>query len=148
MIHLNRIAGTVFCRAITGRDLSRVLVPAIMLLAAACAAQVQMRPARLVPYSGIQPATVILDRPVEGSSTAGYSRRLPRHSKWAEIGAVSQGTVYKPRDITLTVEGAHVREAYIVVRNGTWVGFWLPVEEAFSPLGEPVKVILRGSRNR
>jgi hypothetical protein len=37
-----------------------------------------------------------------------------------------------------------VREAYAVVRGGSWVGFWLPVERAFSPLQAPVAVTFGG----
>ena len=53
-------------------------------------------------------------------------------------GDISQGQVLKPLDTVLTVEGTNVREAYAVVHNGSWVGFWLPVERAFSPLRTPV----------
>jgi hypothetical protein len=58
------------------------------------------------------------------------------------MGSIREGVVMKPVDTVLTVEGIHVHEAYIVVRNDQWVGFWLPNEEAFSPVADPVPVKL------
>ena len=33
-----------------------------------------------------------------------------------------------------------MREADIVVLNGVWVGFWLPVEQAYSQLKKPKSI--------
>ena len=57
-------------------------------------------------------------------------------------GLGAGGGELKPIDTVLTVEGTHVREAYIVVWNDQWVGFWLPNEEAFSPVADQVPVKL------
>ena len=77
---------------------------------------------------------ITLQASVKGSSSEGYARTLRRETRWRKIGAIPQGDVLKPLDTILTVEATHVREAYIVVKQNKWVGFWLPVEKAFSPL--------------
>jgi len=100
-----------------------------------CASEVVRYGAVLKPQTKVVGASVIVI--AEDTLIAletGYSRTLPRGSKWAWIGTIPEGDVYKPLEIVFTVEGAHVHEAYIVVNQGTLVGFYLPVEKAFSPL--------------
>src|SRR5687768_14296820 len=63
----------------------------------------------------------------------GYQRMIPRGSAWTRVGRVAEGDVYKPLDRVFTVEGAHVHEAYLVLAGDRVVGFYLPVERAFSP---------------
>jgi hypothetical protein len=60
-----------------------------------------------------------------------------------EIGRIAEGTVYKPRGTVMTVEGLNISEAYIVLRNGLWVGFWLPVEKGFVPVEKVTPVQLQ-----
>ena len=86
------------------------------------------------------------ERSEEKFSTAGFSRTLRIGTQWEMIGDIEQGQVFKPLDTVLTVEGAHVREAYVVTRDGLWIGFWLPVERAYSPLRTPVSANLEEVR--
>jgi len=60
-----------------------------------------------------------------------------------EMGTVAEGTVYEPRDTVMTVEATNVSEAYIVVRDGLWVGFWLPVEKGFVAVEHAVPIQLQ-----
>jgi hypothetical protein len=53
---------------------------------------------------------------------------------------VAEGVVYRSRDQTLTVECSNVFEAYLVVAGQRLVGFYLPVEKGFSPLGEQIQL--------
>ena len=64
---------------------------------------------------------------------SGYGRTLPAGSLWELRGNVPQGAVYRRSNGVFTIEGAHVHEAYIVVSNDQLVGFYLPVERAYSP---------------
>ncbi len=118
----------------------RLLPPLLVMVAlAACSPGISMQ--RVVPEMDTTDTTVhVLDRQVSGRSTAGYSRTLPAASRWKRIGRVPMGDIFKSPDVTLTVEGAHIYEAYIVVRDGKWVGFWLPVEKAFSRLRSPTAI--------
>jgi hypothetical protein len=99
-----------------------------------CAPKLRMQAAQLDSEHTMGPA-IILKAPATGSSSAGYARTLSSKTRWLKIGTIRQGDVLKPLDSVLTAEAGHVREAYIVVRQNMWVGFWLPVEKAFSPLG-------------
>ena len=62
-----------------------------------------------------------------------YNRVLARGSRWQLVGTTPQGRVYRRSDGVFTVEGAHVHEAYLVLAADRLVGFYLPVEKAFSP---------------
>ena len=121
---------TIKCRTFFAATLCTVL--------AACASEVSMQPAPLQALKQTETSVVRLTADVSGVSSAGYSRTLGLGSQWETIGDTSQGQVLKPLDSVLTVEGANVHEAYVVVRDGAWVGFWLPVERSFSPLRTPV----------
>ena len=67
---------------------------------------------------------------------SGYQRSLMSGTEFAVAGSVAQGMVMRPTQSVLTVEGAHMHEAYAVVRDDMLVGFYLPVEKAFSPLSQ------------
>ncbi len=63
----------------------------------------------------------------------GYERTLMQGSQWTRVGQVPQGDVLRPYKHVLTVEGSHIHEAWLVVKDGKLVGFYLPAEGAFSP---------------
>ncbi len=67
-----------------------------------------------------------------------YKRTLRKGTRWTHVGTIRQGEVFKTADQILTVEASNVHEAYIVVSSNKLVGFYLPVEKAYSPLSEPV----------
>jgi hypothetical protein len=119
--------------------LSALLFPAAMALAA-CASEVVRSPVQLsvVPpqeakrYVAIKPAAIRLD--------SGYERSIASGTEFTEVGSLEQGRVLKPTSTTLTVEGTHMHEAYPVVNGERIVGFYLPVERAFSPLSYPTSL--------
>ena len=118
---------------------ARVLALVGLLFLVGCS-DVKLTPSELSPASTLQ--TVILESEAIAQPTSGDQRTLSPGSAWVSMGRVREGVVMKPVDTVLTVKGIHVREAYIVVRNDRWVGFWLPNEEAFSPVADPVPVKL------
>ena len=73
----------------------------------------------------------------------GYKRTLKANTRWEYVGKITQGDVYKTKDQVLTVEASHIYEAYIVISSGRLVGFYLPVEKTFSPLGKPTVLNMR-----
>jgi hypothetical protein len=86
-----------------------------------------------------------LQQEVKVNLPSGYSRVLKKGTKWDFVGTASQGDVYKTKDQVLTVEASNIHEAYIVISSGKLVGFYLPVERSFSPLGSvslPMKEII------
>ncbi|WP_354674873.1 hypothetical protein [Cupriavidus alkaliphilus] len=72
----------------------------------------------------------------------GYSRTLPERSVWSRVGRVPQGDVYRPIGTIFTIEGRQVHEAYLVIRDKTLVGFYLPGEQNYSPLSTAVPLNL------
>jgi hypothetical protein len=67
---------------------------------------------------------------------SGYSRVVAADTEFIAVGHIAQGLVLRPTQTVLTVEGKHMHEAYAVVRDNTLVGFYLPVEKAYSPLSQ------------
>ena len=98
-----------------------------------CAAPVQMQPASLASASAGEPRLSI-GAGVEARSSAGFGQTLPAGTVIAHIGNIAEGEVWRPLNFVVTVEGRHIHEAYLVIKAGQWVGFYLPVERMFSPL--------------
>jgi len=116
----------------------RLLAVAAVLLLAACAAEVVRSEARLEPVADAQRVQVRLQEAAVIASSSGYSRTLPAGSLWELRGSIAQGQVYRRVDGILTVEGAQVHEAFVVLSGDRLVGFYLPVEQSFSPAREAV----------
>jgi len=70
----------------------------------------------------------------------GYERTLNKGSHWQLAGTIVEGKVYKPIDGEFTIQGREPVSAYIVVSNGQLVGFFLPVEDSFSPLYKKISI--------
>ena len=116
-------------------------------LLAGCAAQVKVVPAQLAPLSQPAPEVVVAsDLPVRLST--GYTRTVPRHSRWKAVGLLAQGTVYQPLNTVFAIEGRHMHEAWLVLRGGTLQGFWLPAEGNYSGLEQPIPFPLEGGASR
>jgi hypothetical protein len=102
---------------------------------AGCAA-VRHTPAMLATASADAPR--VLAAAIDLRLDTGYGRTLKAGSRWLRQGTLAQGTVYKPWQDVLTLEGAHIHEAWLVLRDDRLVGFYLPAEQGFSPLTPPV----------
>ncbi len=111
---------------------TRVLVLAgfIVLAVAACAPAIVQKPTQLAPAEG---KSFRLGRAAEPSPSEGSATTLRAGTRWELVGVVSQGEVYRTRDQVVTLQGDDIHEGYIVVSQGALVGFYLPVERAFSP---------------
>jgi len=115
----------------------RGLIFAMLFAATGCSPTIPVIRADLAPSAG-ESAVLRLNQGVTFTLPTGYARALRQGTRWIRIGRIQQGTVFKPVDSVFTVEGAHVREAYLVIRDTKLVGFYLPVERAFSHLDEPL----------
>lgn len=110
----------------------------VFLLLNGCAMEVVRAPADFVSISEAQARRIVTAQPVEIMLDSRYRRTLSAGSALLEVGSVGAGQVFKPMNTVFTVEGKHMHEAYLVLRNEKVVGFYLPVEKAFSPLSESV----------
>src|SRR5262245_11760805 len=117
--------------------LGGALVLAGLLWLGGCASEV---PRHLVDFTpSASPSRLALSRAVTVELDSGYLRSVPAGTEFIEVGSTPQGTVYRPANTVFTIEGAHMHEAYPVVKGGRVVGFYLPVEKSFSPLSRPVE---------
>lgn len=107
------------------------IVPLFCLLAA-CASEVPRTGVSFVPASGQESVeTHTTGVSIDIDPGTGYTRVLPQGTIIKRVGSIGQGNVYRPTNFTLSVEGKHIHEAYLVLQNGKLVGFYLPVEKAF-----------------
>ena len=108
----------------------------LALCLAGCASEVKRQGSALSLAAGT-PVALVTTSPVSFTLDSGYSRAVAEGTAFSVIGTVTEGRVLKPVDSTFTIEGAHMHEAYPVERDGKVVGFYLPVEKAYSPLSWP-----------
>ena len=117
------------------RHMGRVLWIALLIQVAGCAATVTAVDAHLAPHHTGQAAQRFeLRQSVAFRLSTGYSRELPAGSQWLSVGTLPQGTVYRPLNTVFSIEGRHVHEAYLVVKENALQGFFLPGESRYSPL--------------
>lgn len=103
-----------------------------------CASEVLRHPSELLAGNAQESKRYLLSKSIELMLDSGYARTINAGALFVEIGTVKQGIVLKPVNTALTVEGAHMHEAYPVISGGRLVGFYLPVEKAFSPMSQSV----------
>lgn len=130
----------VLSRLITSRA---QLTASCCLLLSACAPMIATTPSTIEAVSRtdmirrvqlLEATTIKLD--------TGYSRTLSEKSAWSMVGRLPQGEVFRPVNTIFTIEGRQVHEAYLVVRDKTLVGFYLPGEQNYSPLSNAVPLKL------
>lgn len=126
-------AGDYHCLAMKTTTICSLLLAAIL---SGCAA-VAHQPATMTPIADGDRLTLASE--VSLRLATGYGRTLKQGSQWTRAGQVAQGEVLRPYQHVLTVEGSHIHEAWIVVKNGNLVGFYLPAERAFSAQ-EPARI--------
>ncbi|MCG6537400.1 MAG: hypothetical protein L7F78_22490 [Syntrophales bacterium LBB04] len=98
--------------------------------------------------SNVQEASFELEKEVTVSLGTGYDRTLKARTKWDYVGKISYGDVFRTKDQVLTVEASNIHEAYVVISAGKLVGFYLPVENTFSPLSTPTELKVRRAESK
>jgi hypothetical protein len=123
------------------RQVSFALLAAAALAALpGCAMQVQRSPATLLPAAeDVRAQRLHTAATIHFRLSTGYERTVPQGTEFVRAGRVEQGEVLRPTSYVLTVEGANVHEAFLVVTQARLVGFYLPAERAFAPLVETVE---------
>jgi len=121
------------CATLSHYPILAIAVVLALLGLAACASEVSRRPTQFVPAQDSPSTTVEVLADTKITVGSGYERVIPSGSVWQLVGRAPEGEIYKPISQVFTVEGAHVHEAYLVLDGDRVVGFYLPVERAFSP---------------
>lgn len=122
--------------------LKAVLVFLAAAVLGGCASEVVRHSSAMSASSA--PRSAVTVAAIDFRLDSGYSRSIPKGTEFVEIGAIAEGRVWKPTNTVFTIEGAHMHEAYPVTRDGRLVGFYLPVEQAYSPLSHPVTLEIQG----
>lgn len=104
-----------------------------LLILGACALEV---PRVATDFSASPPTGEVLftTLPIVIDIGNGYTRNIPQGMELRAVGGIPQGAVYKPTNQTLTLEGKHIHEVYVVVQAKKIVGFFMPVERAYVAL--------------
>lgn len=84
--------------------------------------------------------SLTLKETIDITSAPCYRRTLRQGTKWDLLGAIPEGEVYKSQDQVMTVECSNIHEAYLVIFEGSLVGFYLPVEKGFVKISNPIKL--------
>src|SRR5262249_44728656 len=122
------------------------LLTLLVVVLTGCAPEVVRRPTEFTPATDGADGTieVLTDLPI--AVGPGCRRGSAKGSVWRRRGRTREGDVYKPIDRVFTVEGAQVHEAYLVLNDDRIVGFYLPVERAFSPAPSEANIRLTFQR--
>jgi hypothetical protein len=124
------------------RLLNMALLAGVVLIAS-CASEIKRAPVDLATAATETGRRFVTTTTVEARPESGYVRMIRSDTELLVVGRVPQGLVLRPTQTVLTLEGAHMHEAYAVHRDGNWVGFYLPVERAYSALPLPVPMPLK-----
>ena len=133
---------------INGRKQSKLMWLAAVFAACCCSSccfdivHVKQVPAQLDTKSPPKSSWTLVEK-VDVQLDTWYKTSLKSGTKWQYVGGVSHGEVYRTDDQIVTVEGSNTFEAYVVLSGDGLVGFYLPVEKTFSPLGRPVPLKIK-----
>jgi len=67
---------------------------------------------------------------------------LKPDTRWRKVGTIERGVVYDTRDQVIIVNSFNVYEGYIVISEGSVVGYYLPTEKTFVET-KPVTINLK-----
>lgn len=111
----------------------------VILLTACSANQISLQ-TQLLP--SISSSLFELKDSITIKATNAKSSTIRSGTKWLEVGSIDQGTVYRTKDQVVIVNSFDVHEGYIVVKESTVVGYYLPVEKTFVK-SKPVLIKLK-----
>jgi hypothetical protein len=124
--------------------LPRVLWIALGLasLAAGCANIIAVDVVRspMTPVETNRNPEMVLEQAQVVTLDTGYERTLAKGSRWKIVGTIVEGTVYQPVGADFTIQGRDPVSAFLVISNGQLIGFFVPIEEGFSPLNKKISI--------
>lgn len=120
---------------------------AAAILLCACAAEVPVARASLVPLTAPAP-DLLLASELPVTLSTGYTRTVPSKARWRAVGTLPQGTVYRPIGTVFAIEGRQIHEAYLVVRGTALQGFFLPGEGNYSALPSAIQLPIETGERR
>jgi hypothetical protein len=123
---------------------TRVLLCAILAAIPACALDLERSSIAFTPLpADSNPAPLRISREVRVTPGTGYSEVIAAGSLWQQVGETPRGDVYRLVGDVFSLEGANRHEAYLIVSEREFVGFYLPGERAYAPLPKPIPLPVR-----
>jgi len=116
-----------------------LLLGGMLACVAACALPVKQLKLEQ-PLVVVTGRSFVLREEAECEINTGYSRTLRAGTRWNLFGTLNEGDVFRSPDQVLTVEGYNVHEAYLIVKDGWLVGFYLPVERTLTPVSKRLQL--------
>jgi hypothetical protein len=118
-------------------------VPIIFVACAFDLAHVKYKPAVLSTCPENCPDFTMASEKQLTNLPCGYHRTLKQNSRWCMVGKIDAGDVYKPSSQCLTIECSNVYEAYLVMNGRVLNGFYLPVEDGYVALDNPIELEIK-----
>jgi hypothetical protein len=106
-------------------------------------AHVSFTPTQFAPGTEGDKSFVLKEAINITGTPCGYERTLQQDTRWDFLGTIPEGAVFKSRDQVMTVECSNIHEAYLVISDGSLVGFYLPVEKGFVKISNPIKLPMK-----
>ena len=120
-------------------NLNVVVIGALLMIG--CASELHHTPTQFRPSTSEGGRFLVIARDLTVVPASGYPRTLKAGSTWRYVGRTPQGAVLQVKDDVFVIGGRNRHEAYCVVSDDyKLVGFFLPVEQAFTPLSSPVQL--------
>ncbi len=82
-----------------------------------CASEVTRHPVDLSRARQPPDKSFVASQTVMLRLDSGYDRSIRAGTEFVDVGGIAQGDILKPTNANFTVEGAHMHEAYLVVRR-------------------------------
>jgi len=117
--------------------MKRMFLSGLILVAilSGCAHSIEeSSPRQIINANVANERRIVFEQHVKIELPTYYTRGIRSGSSWRLIGSIHEGDVYRPIDSVFTIEGKHDHEAYLVISNNTLQGFYLPVQQTFSPM--------------
>jgi len=121
--------------------MTRICLLFIVFLISSCAANIEQTSQRHIDAAMEQ--KIVFQKVTDIELASGYARFIPKGSTWKRIGKIIEGDIYRPIDTVFTIEGKHDHEAYIVIDKAELQGFYLPVQQTFSPVHKKITLLFK-----
>jgi hypothetical protein len=115
------------------------MIAILTLLASGCAFDV-MHPKEIPAQFEASPPSdqvLTLQNDVSVKLISSWASKLKKGTRWRVVGHIEQGEILKTQDQVVAVTGSNMYEAEPVIKDGKIVGFFLILENSFTPANPP-----------
>jgi hypothetical protein len=117
---------------------------AVMTIASGCAFDIVYLKQLPTQFQASPPSDQVwtLQNDVRVKLVSGWASGLKQGTRWRVVGHTEQGDVFKTQDQVVTVRASNMFEADPVIKDGQLVGFFLVIENTFTPADPPKPLML------